>query len=36
MTLLLAAVSIKNLNEVPLTDASANQIRSDLGFGQIV
>ncbi len=45
MTLLIAPVSIKNLKEVPLTDASANQASpdpifnkttSDLGFGRIV
>ncbi len=45
MTLLLAPVSIRNLKEVPLTDASANQaspkfffnnMTSDLGFDQVV
>ncbi len=45
MTLLLSPVSIKNLKDVPLTDASANQASpdpifnettQDLGFGRIV
>ncbi len=45
MTLLPTPVSITNLKEVPLTDASANQASpdpifnkttSDLGFGRIV
>ncbi len=45
MTLLQAPVSIKNLKEVPLTDASANhespdpifnKTTSDLDFGRIV
>ncbi len=45
MTLLLAPVSIRNLKEVPLTDASANQaspefifnkMTSDLGSDRVV
>ncbi len=35
MTLLPAPVSIKNLKQVPLTDASANQISTESIFNKI-